>query len=302
MNILNPNLNDSSATKLSGISIISAVRNEEDGILNFIREIHDVKQNYNDLQIQLILVEDGSTDKTIEKILDAPLNNFLKLIQIQKGQGQGWAIGIGYLAIGNSSHIIMMDADGSHDIQSIHQIVKDFRRGYDLAQGQKEISYKLQFRDQASSIFGRVSGMLFKIPFVEQNTIYRGVSRELINLIEKRRPSFWEFLRFSQHEWNKINPSIFTFQSNKRRFGTSKFNFSRLLKFAINGIFTTGNFFLASLLYFGLVALTLSFSFLITQSLVAFYCVLMAIILKKRKSDLRKRMSWRIIYKGAATF
>jgi glycosyltransferase involved in cell wall biosynthesis len=302
MNILNPNPNDTSTKRISGISIISAVRNEEEGIQNFIREIHDVKQNYIDLQIQLILVEDGSTDKTIEKILDAPLNNFLKLIQIQNGQGQGWAIGIGYLAIGKSSHIIMMDADGSHDIQRIHQIISDFRQGYDLAQGQKEISYKLQFRDQASSVFGKVSGMLFRIPFVEQNTIYRGVSRELLTQIEKRRASFWEFLRFSQHEWNKLNPSIFTFQSNQRRFGTSKFNFTRLLKFAINGIFTTGNFFLSSLLYFGLVAVTLSFSILVTQSLVAFYCVLLAIILKKRKNDLRKRMTWRIIYKGTATF
>ena len=302
MSTLNRNSKYYSDTDFSGISIITAVRNEEEGIQNFINEIHGIVLKYTDLKIQLILVEDGSTDRTIEKILEAPLNAFVKLVRVENGLGQGWAIGIGNLCVGKSSHIIMMDADGSHDPKCIHRIITDFKQGQDIVQGQKKINYNLQFRDHASSVFGKVSEIFFKIPFAKQNTIYRGVSSVLINQIEGESPSFWEFLRFTSNEWNNMTPSVFQFESDIRKHGKSKFNFIRLLKFAMNGISTTGNFSLLSFLYFSLILLAFGYSSIMASALIIFYGISLAFIQKKRKNDRRERMIWKIIYEGTETF
>ncbi|MFW6143742.1 MAG: glycosyltransferase, partial [Patescibacteria group bacterium] len=53
------------------ISIVSAAYNEEDNISTLIREIKGVFRNLENYEYEIILVDDGSTDKTWAKIRNA---------------------------------------------------------------------------------------------------------------------------------------------------------------------------------------------------------------------------------------
>ena len=292
----------SNFTENHKVSIITAIRNEEVGIQNFISKINQISREIADCEIQLILVEDGSSDKTILKVLEAPDTDRVKLFQIKNGCGQGWAIGIGYLEIGNSDFVITMDSDLSHNPECIEIIVLGLLKGSTLVQGCKSLNHELKIRDTLSYYFGLISEKILGVPFTRQNTIYRGISVERMNQIQEKRPSFWEFLRFTEKEWSELSVEFFRFESNLRQSGESKFNLPRLIKFALVGLLTTVNF--SKLLsIFLLSGFALIICFPKTAPVVIIYFILFSFyILKKRRHDRRINLEYKLIFAGPSSF
>lgn len=104
---------------MCSISVVVPVYNEEGNVANLHREIVDVCKN-NDIRFEIIFVDDGSSDRTVEicKSLSP-----LKLIRLRKNFGQTAAMDAGIKAAKND-YIITMDGDGQNDPADIPNMIK----------------------------------------------------------------------------------------------------------------------------------------------------------------------------------
>ncbi len=98
------------------LSIIVPVYNEKKRFPPYLKEITDYFSNPSKL-IELVIVDDGSTDSLIEWIMEQkfPSHIHLNCVSFQENQGKGYAVKKG-LDLSQGEFILMADADGAYSI------------------------------------------------------------------------------------------------------------------------------------------------------------------------------------------
>ena len=115
-------------------SLIVPLYNEQENITHLHKEIISALHDY---EYELIYVNDGSSDKTFSKTIEA-INNmpvsWARIINLSKNYGQSFAFKLG-LDNARFSVIIFMDGDLQNDPKDIPLLLDKFSEGYDLVQG-----------------------------------------------------------------------------------------------------------------------------------------------------------------------
>lgn len=122
------------------VLLIIPAYNEEENILNTVKQIEEHSE-----EIDYIVINDGSTDKT-EEILK---NNNINHIKLVHNLGIGGAVQTGYkYACENGYDIaIQFDGDGQHDVKCVEKICKP------LIDGQADMVIGTRYLDKSSSEF-----------------------------------------------------------------------------------------------------------------------------------------------------
>ena len=110
------------------ISIIVPVFNEEGNILKLLQKI---KNNLSE-DDELIVVDDGSLDKTIEEVKKFEC----VLIQNKFNQGKGQSL-INGLKNSKGNIIVFIDGDGQDDPSELHKLLDGIHKGYDFVIGSR---------------------------------------------------------------------------------------------------------------------------------------------------------------------
>ena len=102
------------------VSFIVPCFNEENNIIKTIEEILHISNKCLYNQFELIIVDDGSTDKTFQKVkIDKKIRKF----KHKKNIGIGAAYKTG-LQKSKGEYIIMIPGDNSHPLSTIEPIIK----------------------------------------------------------------------------------------------------------------------------------------------------------------------------------
>ncbi|MEA1926001.1 MAG: glycosyltransferase family 2 protein [Patescibacteria group bacterium] len=112
------------------ISIVIPVFNEEGNVEKLHKEIIDVISTH-DLEAEIIFVDDGSTDKTLEKLR---LLSPVKVIVLRKNFKQTAAMDAG-IKVARGKVIITMDGDLQNDPADIPRLLQKLDDGYDVVSG-----------------------------------------------------------------------------------------------------------------------------------------------------------------------
>lgn len=113
------------------LSVVIPCLNEEKSIELCIKKVLDVFQKY-DIDGELIVVDNGSTDSSVEIIKKYP--NVRLLFEKQKGYGSALRKGI---ENANGKYIIMGDGDNTYDFYEIPKFLEKLKEGYDLVMGSR---------------------------------------------------------------------------------------------------------------------------------------------------------------------
>ncbi len=102
------------------LTVILPVFNEENVIKSTIQKVNQFLKNQ-DLTFEVIVVNDGSTDRTVKRVKEVELTN-LVLLENNKNSGKGAAVKKGAMAA-QGEFILFMDADFSTSIENLTKFI-----------------------------------------------------------------------------------------------------------------------------------------------------------------------------------
>lgn len=120
------------------LSVIIPVYNEESRLPKTLREIDKYlsRQTYD---YEIIVVSDGSTDKTVEIVrnLMTEIKN-LKILDFKENRGKGFGVRQGMLEA-KGDYRLFTDADNSTSIDQVEKMWPEFNKGYDIVIGSRDV-------------------------------------------------------------------------------------------------------------------------------------------------------------------
>jgi len=242
------------------VSIVLPAHNESGNIEMIFERIKSCFP-FNLYDLELIFIDDGSTDETLEKIRD--LSNSQEgifYIELSRNFGHQNALKAG-LDSATGDCVISMDCDLQHPPEIISMLLAKWEEGFDVVYTRREESENLSYLKRKTS-----SGFYSFISWLSDIKIEKGTSD--FRLIDRRVVDI--FSRFKENDlfirglikWVGFKQIAIDYHPDDRHSGSSKYTFRKMLKFAFNGITSLSTRPLYIAVYLGFVLSLLSFLYL----------------------------------------
>lgn len=159
----------------SDFAVIIPAYNEVENIAALFESIRETFSRH-DLNGEIILVDDGSTDGTYEASLaEAETMERAQVIQHRRNLGKTEAIVSGAEA-SESEYLIIFDADLQHSTEEFPRFLEKLGEGWDIVAGYKVGAYE---KAAVSSTYNRLSQALFDVPARDLNAM-KAFRREIL--------------------------------------------------------------------------------------------------------------------------
>ena len=211
------------------ISIIIPVYNEEDNILPLYNKLKPVLKNLGEHEI--IFVDDGSTDRTFQRLEECAENDKrVKIVKFRRNFGQSAAISYGFdHAIGEI--VITMDGDLQNDPSDIPEMVEQIREGSDVVCGwRKQRNDPFLRKRVPSRVFNWLTSKMSGLKIHDLGTPFKAYRRETVKNISGSL--YGELHRYIPvlAAWRGYKISEIEVKHNPRKHGKSKYGWSRLIR------------------------------------------------------------------------
>lgn len=217
------------------VDIVVPCYNEEEGLEVFVEETSKVLRTIYGYTFRFILVDDGSKDKTFQKMKElAQRRDDIKYISFSRNFGKEAAM---YAGLKNTSgeYVIVMDADLQHPPQMIPQMIHGVEEGYDCCAARRSSRQgESKIRSFFSKTFYKLSNKITDVKMPYGAVDFRIMSRQMVDAVLK----LCEVQRFSKgiFSWVGFDTKWLPYENVERTIGTTKWSFWGLFKYAIDGI------------------------------------------------------------------
>ena len=235
------------------LDIVVPCYNEEEMLPIFYNE---VSNNLKNINWNVIFVNDGSNDNTLEVIkkLKNSYDN-VKYISFSRNFGKESAIYAG-LDYSTGDYIVLMDADLQDPPSLIPEMLKYISK-YDIV-GTRRVTRKGEpiIRSFFARLFYKIANKITKIELVDGARDFRLMKREVVNAILDLK----EYNRFSKgiFQWVGFETKWLEYENIERQKGETSWSFWGLFKYSIEGIvsFTTTPLHIATIIgiFFSIIA------------------------------------------------
>ena len=221
---------------MNKISLIVPCYNEEANIKPFYNAIMEIYTGggINDADLELMFVNDGSKDNTVQKIRALhEKDSRVKCVSFSRNFGKEAALFAGIRNV-TGDCTVLLDADLQHPPFVLVEMYKKWKEGYEVVEGVKSnrgkegLFHKL-FTKVFYGMISKAVGMDMKNSS-DYKLLDKKVVAELAKL--KERNTFFRALSF----WVGFKKTTVYYEVAERANGTSKWSTKSLIKYAINNV------------------------------------------------------------------
>ena len=216
------------------LSIVSPVYNEAENLDEFYSRVINATDNLN-LEIEIIYINDGSQDSTIDIITkQRQIDNRITIIDLSRNFGKEIALTAG-LDYSSGDAVIVIDADLQDPPELIPKLVEKWREGYDVVNA-KRIKRKGEslLKKVMSYIYYRLLFYLSDINVPRDTGDFRLLNKNaldaLLKLREKHRYMKGLFV------WVGFKQKEIEYEREARFKGKTKWGFFSLFNLAFDGL------------------------------------------------------------------
>lgn len=216
------------------LSIIAPMFNEESNIDRFFETLIPVLAHLG-LTYEIICIDDGSKDRTLEKLAVYHQHNpQIKIISFSRNFGKEIALTAG-LHHSNGRAIIPIDADLQHPPKVIEELVAKWREGYDVVYAVKKMRHgESLVKRFTAGVFYRFINFISDTPVPKDTGDFRLFDRRVVKALN-RIPERTRFMK-GLYSWVGFKQVGIEFDQQPRHLGKTKWNYWKLWNFAIDGI------------------------------------------------------------------
>jgi glycosyltransferase involved in cell wall biosynthesis len=182
--------------KIQKLSILIPAYNEERSIQSILERIQEIELVHG-IEKEIIIVNDCSKDKTVEKIeafIEANPNLTIKLFHQEKNQGKGAAINRA-IQEASGEYLIVQDADLEYDPEEYNLLLKPvFKDNADVVYGSRFIGHHphrilFYWHSRGNKFLTNLSNMMTNLNLTDMETCYKLIRTSIakkINIKENR--------------------------------------------------------------------------------------------------------------------
>ena len=214
------------------ISIVIPVFNEEENIATLFKRVTDTMDKYakdHNKTYEFVIVDDGSSDKTPDMLLDLfeKRSDILRIITFNGNYGQYVAILAGFENV-RGDVIVTLDADLQNMPEEIPMLLDKIDEGYDLVGGYRKERHDNIFRTYVSKIINAIRRKITGIEMRDHGCMLRAYKRFIIEQVVKTRETSTFITALAQKFAGK--PIDIGVTHEERHAGGSKYNLYKLIR------------------------------------------------------------------------
>ena len=257
-------------TQRSLVSIVTPFYNEGEGVHHFYQVISQTMERLPDYDFEIICVDDGSEDNTLEQLIAiSQIDPRVTILEFSRNFGKEPAMSAGINAA-TGDCVIPIDADLQDPPALIPQMLKKWQEGAEVVLAKRIDRSTDSYAKRTSALmFYRLHNALSSLKIPENVGDYRLMDRVVVDAL-MQLPERQRFMK-GLFAWVGFKTATIEYARDARVAGETKFSGWKLWNFAIEGI---TSFSLAPLkvwIYIGLAGALFAFfyaSFIIIRTLI----------------------------------
>ncbi|MAT42242.1 MAG: glycosyltransferase [Anaerolineaceae bacterium] len=221
---------------ISTVEFVIPVFNEVDSIETFHNQLLETLEPLPH-SFRFTYVDDGSKDDTLIRLTHlVNQDERVRVIELSRNFGHQSALSAG-LDQADADVVITLDGDGEHPPGLIPEMLSLADKGYDIVIAQRTQSQKASlFKRVTSDAFYWMINQIGNTQILPGAADFRLMTRPALNALKQFR-EYHRFLR-GMVAWMGYRSVILPYVPSKRLGGSSKYSLKKMIKLALNAVFS----------------------------------------------------------------
>ncbi|WP_274476255.1 glycosyltransferase family 2 protein [Mangrovimonas aestuarii] len=227
-------------TKETKISVVVPLYNEEDSLKELYSRLTKVLQS-TDMDYEIIMVNDGSTDATLSIVKDFECSdNHIKYRSFSRNFGHQSAVTAG-IEVVSGDCAVLIDADLQDPPELILEMLKKWREGYHVVYAQRyKRNGETYIKKLSSRLFYRFLSSLTEIDIPVDTGDFRLIDRKIVDVLQLL-PEKQRYTR-GLVSWAGFNQIGIPYTRDARYAGKSHYSIRKLMVLGLSGVISFSNY------------------------------------------------------------
>jgi len=220
------------------LEFLIPIYNEESCLDHLMDRLDAIKQDFTDVDLHVLFINDGSNDKSLEILVSYTQKfDYVRLIDLSRNFGHQFALTAG-LDHCEADYVCIIDGD----LQDPPELVKDFynraKQGlFNVVYGQRSArAGESYFKKKSASFFYKFISAMCKTEIPRDTGDFRLIDKKVLTSLRSMKESH-RFIR-GMVPWLGFKSEAFQYDRDARFAGETKYTLSKMLRFAMDGIFS----------------------------------------------------------------
>jgi dolichol-phosphate mannosyltransferase len=216
------------------IAVVIPVFNEEGNIDPLCARLDELIQKHREYHWQLIFVDDGSSDRTVERLARRQGELPITIICLSRNFGHQSAIKAG-LDHADADAVVTLDGDLQHPPELIDKLLEKWQQGYKVVHAVRRTITPGGWKSLFGSLGYRIINLFAERPILPEAADFRLIDRVVADAL-KRMYAPEPILR-SLVAWLGFDRATVSYDVQPRLSGKSSYSLRQMRKLLLSGIF-----------------------------------------------------------------